>query len=235
MIDDGWIEERASGNAGVFHQREIPADLAPSVWWLDVDDAALVLGSSQPIEHVDLDACRRAGVEVVRRRSGGGAVLLHPGDAIWVDVLIPTSHHHWTSDVTSSAWWLGDVWRATMTELGVADTAVHHGSMISTRWSGHVCFAGVAGGEVTASNLDADGRAVTSKVVGISQRRTRAAARFQCAVYRRWRPAAHAELFVQPGPSALDLGDAAMAVDATADELRTVFMANLRRSTTPQP
>ena len=37
---------------------------------------------------VDLEACAGAGVEVVRRRSGGGAVLVEPGSVVWVDVLV---------------------------------------------------------------------------------------------------------------------------------------------------
>jgi hypothetical protein len=40
-----------------------------------------------------------------------------------------------------------------------------------------VCFAGLGPGEVTRNG---------AKVVGISQRRTRHAARFQCAVLHRW-------------------------------------------------
>jgi hypothetical protein len=55
-----------------------------------------------------------------------------------------------------------------------------------------VCFAGLAAGEVIV-----DG----AKVVGISQRRTRAGARFQCSVPLRWDAARHAELLA-PGIAA---------------------------------
>ncbi len=222
LLDSDWYEDYACGDAGEFHRREVPADLGPSVWWFEVDHAALVLGSSQPIGHVDLGACHRAAIDVVRRRSGGGAVLLQPGDVTWVDVVIPTRHHHWTADVSTSALWLGGVWQRTLEELGVQDITVHRGPMISTRWSRHVCFAGVGGGEVIAG---------VSKLVGISQRRTRFGARFQCALYHRWRPGAHAELFAKPGPSARDLLDAAASVDVPFDDLRRTFMATLRRST----
>ncbi len=113
-------------------------------------------------------------MEVVRRRSGGGAVLLIPGEVVWLDVLIPTGDSLWSDDVSYASHWLGDVWVAA---LGYGE--VHRGPMVRTRWSPLVCFAGLGPGEVTV-----DGR----KLVGISQRRTRAGARFQCAVYARHDP-----------------------------------------------
>ena len=72
--------------------------------------------------------------------------------------------------------------------------ATHKGPMRTDRWSRLVCFAGLGPGEVTV-----DGR----KVVGISQRRTRAGARFQCAALRRWDPGALAAL-VGVDPAALE-------------------------------
>ena len=48
---------------------------------------ALVLGSTQRARSSTHAACAAAGIEVVRRRSGGGAVLVEPGRVLWVDVL----------------------------------------------------------------------------------------------------------------------------------------------------
>ena len=59
------------------------------IWVFDVERPALVLGSTQRPDIVDAEACRRAGVEVVRRRSGGGLVLLEPGNVVWFDVVVP--------------------------------------------------------------------------------------------------------------------------------------------------
>ena len=199
----------------------MPGVIEPSVWWFDLDRSAIVLGSSQPAEHVVPVACALAGIDIVRRRSGGGAVLLQPGDALWVDVLIPSGHPRWTADINSSAWWLGEAWQRALRTVGVDGTTVHRGPMIRTPWSGHLCFAGVGGGEVLLG-----GR----KVVGISQRRTRAGARFQCALYHVWRPDAHVGLFRQPGPTAEDLEQFVMPVPIAAPVLRQAFQDGLEPS-----
>jgi lipoate---protein ligase len=176
----------------------MPEVVSRSVWIHDVSAPALVLGSSQRPEIVD-DATI-GSIEVVRRNSGGGAVLLIPGDVVWVDVLIPTGDPLWNDDVSRASHWLGDVWVAA---LGFGE--VHRGSMVRTPWSSFVCFAGLGPGEVTV-----DGR----KLVGISQRRTRAGARFQCAVYARHDPSALPGL-LRLSPSERAEATAALALVAT--------------------
>jgi lipoate-protein ligase A len=209
-----WQIETHRGSAAAFHARELPDPLVPTVWWFEVASSALVLGSSQPMDHVDVAACARRGVEVVRRRSGGGAVLLQPGDAIWADVLLPRDHPRWTDDIGRSAWWLGECWQAALESLGVTGAHVHRGPMVRTAWSAQVCFAGIGGGEVIRGG---------GKIVGISQRRTRTGARFQCALYRTWRAEAHSELFSPPAPTAADLADVAVAVDVSPADLMQAF------------
>lgn len=221
MIPAGWQIEVHRGSASEFHAREVPATLVPSVWWFDVQSAALALGSSQPLQHVDIEGCARRGVEIIRRRSGGGAVLLEPGDVIWADVLLPSTDRRWTADISRSAWWLGEVWQDALASLGVADTTVHRARMERSAWSDRLCFAGIGGGEVMR---------LGRKVVGISQRRTRAGARFQCAMYRHWRPDAHVPLFAQPGPQPADLADLAVEIDAEPAVVMAAFSAALRRA-----
>lgn len=72
--------------------------------------SCLVLGSSQPIEGVDSLACEDAGLGIVRRRSGGGAVLVAPGAQVWLDVFVPHGDPLSESDVGRAAWWLGELW-----------------------------------------------------------------------------------------------------------------------------
>lgn len=176
-----WRVERVAGSAGELHARRLPEPLEPSVWVLEVERPALVLGSTQSDDVVDHDATTAAGVEVVRRRSGGGAVLLRPGEVTWVDVLVPTDHPRAEPDVGKAFAWLGRAWAAAVARsvLG-ARPEVHEGPLERTRWSGLVCFAGAGPGEVRLGG---------AKVVGMAQRRTKGGALFQCAALLEWRPA----------------------------------------------
>ena len=212
-----WAVERVSSSAAAFHARELPDPVERAVWVCDATGPALVLGSAQSDESVDRAACEAAGVDVVRRRSGGGAVLVVPGEVLWVDVVLPAGDPLWQDDVGRAFHWLGDVWAAALHDVGV-DAAVHRGGLLRTPWSHQVCFAGLGPGEVTVA-----GR----KVVGISQRRTRRAARFQCAALARWDPAAIAPLLGLPPTATGDLLDAAAGVDGDLGGLCDAFVRRL--------
>jgi lipoate---protein ligase len=214
--------ERIRGSAAAFHGRELPPEPGRHLWWFEVDRPAVVLGSTQPEATVDQAACERAGLEVVRRRSGGGAVLLLPDDVIWLDVIIDRSDPCWDDDVGRAMWWIGEAWAQALIELGAQTGAaspleVHRGGLMSTPWSRQVCFAGLGPGEVTLG-----GR----KVVGISQRRTRGIARFQCAVYRQWRPEVLVDVLTPPRPGLDDL-DVVGVVDLPVDDVIAAVTARL--------
>jgi len=157
---------RLTGTATELHHRDLPA--ARGVWILEAVQPALVLGSTQPMLDVN-------DVEVVRRRSGGGAVFVEPGGTLWVDVVVPRGDELWEDDIGRSTYWLGDAWARACGP----DATVHRGAIVRTPWSDRVCFAGLGPGEVTIGG---------AKVVGISQRRTRESARFQCVAYEQWNP-----------------------------------------------
>ncbi len=140
---------------------------------------AIALGSSQPEAEVDAVQASRLGLAVVRRRSGGGAVLIVPGNQLWVEFLIPRGDSLWDDDVVRAADWAGAVWAEALESLGVAGLSVHHGRMVETRWSGAVCFAGLGPSEVVTN-----GR----KAIGLSQRRNRGWTRIQTMVHRVWQP-----------------------------------------------
>jgi len=174
-----WTVERHREAPGAFHTRPLPDPLQRAVWVCEPTEPALVLGSGQRDDVVDRAACQAAGTAVVRRRSGGGAVLVEPGRLLWVDVLLPAGDPLWTDDVARAFLWLGETWRAALADLGV-DAAVHEGGLCTTTWSRLVCFGGLGTGEVVAPT--------GAKLVGLSQRRTRAGARFQCAALGTWAP-----------------------------------------------
>ena len=177
VVEPVIVEHVADGGAARFHARELPADGRPRLWWFHPDRSAVVLGSTQSPSILDLGACARLGLDVVTRRSGGGVVLVGPDLTVWLDVLVPRGHVLWDDDIGRATWWLGETWADGLVELGLRDLVVHRGGLESSELSRTVCFAGRGPGEVFVGS---------TKVVGISQRRTRDWARFQCALSLRW-------------------------------------------------
>ena len=171
------MAERA-GSAGELHG-DLPFDVPLAAWIMHVDGPALVIPRHARFAVKD-------GLPVVERASGGGAVLLQPGD-LWIDLVVRADSARWDDDVRASAHWVGEIWAAA---IG-ASAHVHRGGMTRTEWADRVCFAGLGPGEVTAGEGG-------PKLVGISQRRTRAGARFQCLAPRRWDPVGIARLVGVP-------------------------------------
>lgn len=118
--------------------------------------------------------------------------MLVPLEITWVDFVIPANDALWERDVGRALAWVGDVWKRTIESLGAGAPSlqIHEGPLQKNRWSGRACFAGLGPGEVTL-----DGR----KLVGLSQRRTREAVRFQCLVHHKFDPAALPELLALDG------------------------------------
>jgi lipoate-protein ligase A len=170
-------------------------------WLCQPSRAALVLGSAQPSAAVDQARARAAGVEVVRRRSGGGAVLVVPEQVVWLDLAVPAGDPLWCADVGRAFWWVGRLWADALDEVGLGPAAVHSGRPVATSWSATLCFAGLGAGEVTVG-----GR----KVVGISQRRARPGAVFHSAAFLR--------LDARELVALLDLPEAARREAAAAHE-----------------
>lgn len=178
MSTTPWLVERLRGSAAALHDRPLGPEVVRRVAVLELERPALVLGSTQRETDADALALDAFDVELAKRRSGGGAVLLVPDQTLWVDVELPRGDRLWDDDVGRASQWLGRAWVVALAELGVHGS-VHSGGVLETPWSRKVCFGGLGPGEVTV-----DGH----KLVGISQRRTREGARFQCLVHRRWDP-----------------------------------------------
>ncbi|MEM9131062.1 MAG: hypothetical protein AAGA59_19930 [Actinomycetota bacterium] len=183
----GWTVQHTTGDAGPFHQRPVPEPAHHEVWVHEVVRPALVLGSTQSEALLDLERAAADGVEVCRRRSGGGIVPLVPGADCWVDVIVPRHSPLWDDDVGRAFAWLGRAWADTLRHLR-SDAArpgpepeVYDGPLLGGAAGRLICFASLGPGEVTVGS---------GKVVGVSQRRTRIAARFQSVAVDRWRPEA---------------------------------------------
>ncbi len=209
-----WRVEQRTGAASALHagwpaverQPEVPA-----IGVCTVRGPAVVLGSTQSERVVDADRARAAGIEVARRRSGGGAVLVTPDDPVWIDVWVPTAHPLWRRDVAHAFDWLGDAWVDALASIGQTGLVAHRqGYLACTRWSGLVCFGGVGTGEVVTPA----GR----KVVGLAQRRNRAGAWFHGACVLHWDPAPLVDvLALQPDERAAAVEGLAQAVAGVCD------------------
>jgi lipoate---protein ligase len=162
--------------------RSEPVRLAVS---REVECPTLVLGSTQPPELVDPDVLRERDTELVRRRGGGGAVLLEPGAQLWVDAWVPRDDPLWTPDVSAAAEWVGAWWMDALAGFGLHGFEVHTGRSVPGAYGELVCFAGRGPGEVLS-----EGR----KVVGLSQWRAREGALFMSCAYGRWDPLPMLEL-----------------------------------------
>jgi lipoate-protein ligase A len=212
MVAKAWTIEERLGAAADLHRSWPTPEIDPTRRALAVCRVArpaLVLGSTQDPAVVDADRADSRGIEVVRRRSGGGAVLVVPGDPVWIDAWVPRGDRLWNEDVGRAFDWFGDAWTTALTALGCEGLSAHReGFAACTRWSSLVCFGGVGTGEV----VTADGR----KVVGISQRRTRDGAWFHSAAVLHWDPSALLEVLVLPveelAAARIDLAGAAVGV-----------------------
>jgi lipoate---protein ligase len=153
-----------------------------------VEQPTVVLGSTQRAEVVDADRAAERGVAVVRRRGGGGAVLLRPGDHLWIEAWIPRDDPLWEADVAVAGEWVGEWWDGA---LDAADRVVHRGRAEPGPYGSLVCFSGRGPGELFSA-----GR----KVMGISQWRSREGALFHTCAYAHWDPQPLIDLLIVDMP-----------------------------------
>lgn len=180
-----WGRHDWTGTAADFHAMELPAERA--LWWCQVQDPTVILGSTQTVDDVDQNIAVESGLLVSRRRSGGGAVFVHPTDSVWVDITISRNDPLWKDDVVKSMLWLGDLFVEALSPWVQAQV---YRDSFSTGVDGRVvCFASSSPGEVFVG---------TDKLVGISQRRSRDGARFQCVLYRQWQPTEWSHVLASP-------------------------------------
>ncbi|MEZ5309555.1 MAG: hypothetical protein R2735_02980 [Microthrixaceae bacterium] len=181
----GWRLEWRSGSVGELHTLE-EGPFSRTARVCEAEGEAVVLSSAMSAELLagqagSASGVIRSGVEVARRRSGGGIVHLVPDAHVWIDVLLPRGDLLWTDDVSQSGEWLAEVWIRALGDMGVVGA-----TMADAHWSDPelgriVCFAATGPGEIVVGER---------KLVGISQRRNRHGARFQCVVYLNQEPEA---------------------------------------------
>jgi lipoate-protein ligase A len=169
-----WEIDRESLSAQAAHDVDLLSTSGRKVRIFEPNAPAVVLGSTQRDDIVDAEFVAARGLEIARRHSGGGAVLVDES-VVWIDFVIARDDPLWDDDIARSMQWLGRLWSSALAEVGI-DAGVHRGPAVVSALARAICFCGIGHGEVVV-----DGR----KAVGISQRRTRRGARFQSVLHTR--------------------------------------------------
>ena len=183
--------------------RAVAAGEAPeTLRWYGYDAPAVVLGVGQRETALDQAACREARTAVVRRASGGAAVLAN-GAMLALDVALPAASPLAAADVVESYRWLGMVLAAALRGLapyeagrivlvGAAEARADQQAQQAAQprsagaLRGLACFGTLSPYEVALARPDS---APPAKLVGLSQVRKRGVVLFQVGVYARWRGA----------------------------------------------
>jgi len=203
-IDEAILDAVASGGA--------PPTLRFYGWrgrWLSI-------GMAESIADVSLEACRAAGVRVLRRPSGGTAVL-HVAQVAWA-LLLPAGHRLAPSDILESYAGHAAVTLRALAALGVAArpaAPAEAKAPLPDELLALACFGGLAPHEVVVGDPP-------RKLVGWGQVRRRGVVMHHAVVSLRFEPAALAGLLATDRKRLAEaLGRRVLGLDEAAGRLIT--------------
>lgn len=130
---------------------------------------AVVLGCSQRGLVSEEQSVQRAGLDLVQRHAGGGAVLVGPW-MLSASIALPSSHPLVTASAVQSYRWLGELFVSVLSEAGIATEALTPEAAKASQQRnanselGWACFAGLSPWEVVVGRR---------KIVGLAQVRRR--------------------------------------------------------------
>jgi len=151
-------------------------------WYVAASPAVVVgLGLRHRLaEVVDLARCEAAGVDVLHRRAGGGAVLVAQDNMVCGAICLPVPHPLLGDDLTGSYRWLGEhlARRLAARRVEVAEARADVAMLKSlddhvSRLLLTACYGALSPHEVVLG---------TAKLVGLAQIRRRHAALFQVGI-----------------------------------------------------
>ncbi|MBI3972346.1 MAG: hypothetical protein HY332_13785 [Chloroflexi bacterium] len=178
----------------------------PTIRWYGYSAPAVVLGVAQQMAVLDEAACAAHGLEIVKRTSGGAAVLADRR-MLALDVALPASHPLAIADVVEAYRWLGEVFLSALREVAAnavdlypnritlvsaaearADQQAQRsaGRCTADGLRGLVCFGTLSRYEVARrrGGESGDGESAgLAKLVGLSQVRKRGVVFFQAGLY----------------------------------------------------
>jgi lipoate-protein ligase A len=165
------------------------AERPPLLYWQVAVPAALVIGISQKLSDLDIDACQATGLAVYRRAAGGTAVLAGP-DLLSLDVILPPGHPLAGRDIVEAYRWFGNLWAETLQGLGPTARTIPPAEAHAPRTRNFLAQAGrleqllrqSCYGAVSPYEISINGR----KVIGLDQVRRRAGFLFQAGLLLRW-------------------------------------------------
>ena len=203
---ESWIVKKSEGSVADRHLT-LPSFDARQIIIHEIDKPTMVFGTAQRNNYLEVEI----ECDYVYRKSGGGAGFLAPGHVLWVDFVIPRGDLLWCDDIRYSSVWLGELWVSALRGVGLSGV-VYDGEIRKNELSPFVCFAGLTTGEVTLFG---------KKIIGISQRRTREGAWFQCAALFSWPVKAIVDLLhLEPREKSIeDLFELAAPIEGDPDEL----------------
>lgn len=152
----------------------------PRVLLWQYDAPAIIMGCSQRPDEDQQQRAKQAGLPIMRRGSGGGAVLAGPW-MLSATIFIPTEHPVAALNLIELFRWLEPIWIKALTDSGVpckgVDKAQIDESKIIAKRRGveWACYAALSHGEV----VSLDGR----KLVGVAQIRKRKGIALVCGLH----------------------------------------------------
>lgn len=163
LIDDLRRPVHAAGQmaADVALLDEVIGGAPPALRWYRWPEPALSLGRFQPASDVDEEACRSRGVDVVRRPTGGRA-LLHGSDLTYSVVMARPAGPAGAIDAVYG--WIAAGLAAGLGRLGlVAEVAHHEGATAAA------CFSSLRGSDLRVGGAKLVGSAQVHREGAILQ------------------------------------------------------------------
>jgi lipoate-protein ligase A len=152
-----------------WNQRQLAQTANDPVWRLwGYQTPGLVLGCSQRNAVSTNPAREHAGIDVVSRQAGGGAVLVGPW-MLSASVVLPNAHALISGNLVASYRWLGEMYASLLQDLGIAAHAIapeearelQQAASAELAWA---CYGGFSPWEVVVGR---------KKIVGLAQVRRR--------------------------------------------------------------